>query len=85
MRKELDRIEANLAGLDGKVTVALDKLEKARDQRERLAAADELKRLNKEKFDEQVRLAKIRQDKWNADRVKQVKVCDGQAICRDTK
>jgi hypothetical protein len=85
MRKELDKIEANLKALDVKVTSALDRVAAAQTQADRIAAANDLKRAQKEKFDEQVRLNKIRLDKWNADRVRPVTVCDGQAICKNTK
>jgi hypothetical protein len=87
MRKELDKIEANLASLDAKVTVALDNVEKARNKAELMAAANELKRLQKEKFDEQVRLNKIRLDQWNKDRVKPVTVddeCARNPLCKKT-
>jgi hypothetical protein len=85
MRAELDKIETNLGVLDGKVQQALLRLEKAKTEADRIAAAADFKRLQREKYDENARFEKIRQDAWNKKRTETVKVdieCQNNSISK---
>ncbi len=84
MRDELDRLEANLHDLDGKVDVAIKRVAAAQTAAEAKAAGDEVKRLAREKSEAKAAAAKLRADQELKKRLEGVRnVCTGDSICRD--
>jgi colicin import membrane protein len=85
-RIELEKITQNLKDLDGKVTVALANLEKARDKASKDAAEKEIRRLRDQQIKDQQRQADLQRQRELQKRLDGVKkVCDSGAICKDTK
>lgn len=85
MRDELNRLEANLRDLDGKVDLAIKRVAAAQTAAEAKAAGDEVKRLAREKSEANAAAAKLRYEQELKKRLEGVHgVCTGDSICRDT-
>ncbi len=86
MHRELEKIEANLKVLDGKVAAAIDQVVAASGKAAIDAAAVNLKKLRAEQADQAYRAEKYRIEKALAERLKGVHdVCAGQSVCKGTK